>query len=237
MNIAGKRILITGSAVRLGSELVRRFADLNANIIIHCNNSYESGLKLLNEIGGMQRGHALIKCDLSKFDQLDNLAKILNSVDILINNASVFDTRSITEDTLNNGQTQFNINFWAPVMLMQKFYASKLNSDGIIINMLDSRVNKNALKCGFYTLSKMSLSNATLMAAVQMAPNIRVNGIALGVVMPPVWLPESKMKKSIDTVPLRHSVSLDELFNTCRFIVENESITGEILNLSGGLHL
>jgi len=237
MNIDGKRILITGSAVRVGAELVRKFAALKSNVIIHCNNSYDAGLRLLEEIGGEECGHSVVKCDFSSIDKLENLMSTLSSVDVLINNASVFDNRPIVEDTIRNGQTQFDINFWVPALLMQKYYLAKKNNNGVIINMLDSRVNKNTKKCGFYTLSKMALSNATLMAAVQMAPNVRVNGIALGVVMPPVWLPNSKMEKSIADIPLHHSVSIDELFNTCRFIVENESITGEILNLSGGLNL
>ena len=75
------------------------------------------------------------------------------------------------------------------------------------------------------------------MAALQWAPEIRVNGIAPGVVLPPVWLSKSKMQKSLMASPMKIPTQIEEIANACVFFAENDSITGEIITLDGGRHL
>jgi pteridine reductase len=235
MMIKNRKVLVTGGAVRIGREICRFLAKQNIDIIIHCCNSISEGKELLKELNETTYGnHRLIQGDLLdiKFQK-----KIFEkNVDILINNASCFDNKIISEESCENAKKQFDVNFWVPFNLMKLFEEQNIK-DGIIINILDSTVFKTDMKSGAYSLSKKALAELTKLTALQWAPSIRVNGIAPGYVLPPIWLKDSKMEESIKKTPMLKPVTALEIAETCLFIINSKSITGEIINIDGGVHL
>ncbi|MCP4176729.1 MAG: SDR family oxidoreductase [bacterium] len=236
MDIKDKRILITGGAVRIGEALCKALAAQGAKITIHYNSSDSYAKQLLYDIGDAENGHRIIKADLSEADGLQSLLKIIDDIDILINNASVFNNNKLADDSLEVGKKQFDINFWAPFELMKGIHKSD-KKQTVVINMLDYRIVNSSYEDGTYLLSKKSLADATLLAASQWAPKTRVNGIALGFVIPPVGMEKSKMVKSMLKVPMKKPVSISEVIDSCKFLIRNDSLTGEILHLNGGAHL
>jgi pteridine reductase len=230
-----KNVLITGSAVRIGSEISRFLAYKGFNIIIHCNNSISEAELLLENLNTNTSGmHSIVQGNLLYLDFQKSLFN--EKIDILINNASCFCNKPLSEEKLEEAKKQFDINFWIPFNLMNLFKMQKLK-EGIIINILDSYISKVNTVSGSYLLSKKSLSEMTKLAAIQWAPDIRVNGIAPGFVIPPVGMEESKMTKSIEKTPLKKTVNPLEIAETCLFIINNKSITGEIINIDGGVHI
>jgi pteridine reductase len=236
MKIKDKRILITGGAVRVGKALCEAFAAEGAKITIHYNHSGDKAKQLLDDIGGVENGHRIVKADLSNISDLNNLVSVIDDIDILINNASIFNNNRLADDSVEMGKKEFDVNFWAPFELMKSLYKSQ-RENTVIINMLDYRIVNSSKEDGTYLLSKKSLADATLLAASQWAPNTRVNGIALGFVMPPVGMEKSKMEKSMLKVPMKKPVAMSEVIDSCKFLIQNDSITGEILHLNGGAHL
>ncbi|HJO93709.1 MAG TPA: SDR family oxidoreductase [Victivallales bacterium] len=236
MEINNKKILVTGGAVRIGKALCEGFAAQGAEITIHYNHSDNNAKQLLYNIGGSDGGHRIIKANLSDINELNSLLGIINDIDILINNASVFYNNRLVDDFLEEGKKQFDINFWAPFELMKGIHKS-IKKQTVIINMLDYRIVHPSNDDGTYLLSKKSLADVTLLAASQWAPDTRVNGIALGFVIPPVGMEKSTMVKSMQKVPMKKPVTTDEVIDSCRFLINNDSITGEILHLNGGAHL
>ena len=236
MNLKNKKVLITGSAIRIGRALCQAFASHGAQIILHYNNSVKEAETLFAELGGTKKGHTLTQGDLTHHVYTNNLVSSCGQVDILINNASIFDSKSLAEENLAASHYQYEINFWAPMILMQQFQKQHL-PEGLIINILDQRIYSLDDSTGSYLLSKKTLADATKLAALQWAPTIRVNGIAPGAVMPPLSLPNSKMEKSIAATPLKRPTPIDEITNTAIFLAKNNSITGEIITLDGGKHL
>lgn len=236
MNIEGKKILVTGGAKRVGREICKAFAEAGARVIIHYNSSKKEAKALLQKLGGASKGHEIIKADLSIREELSGVCKILKDIDVLVNNASVFDNKCLIKEDIDNAKKQFDINFWVPFELMCKL-AKKRQKESVIINMLDYRINKCGLNDGSYLISKKSLEALTLMSALQWAPKIRVNGIASGFVIPPVGMEESTMEKSLKKVPTGKVVSVKDICSTCLYLVKTESVTGQIVYLDGGAHL
>jgi pteridine reductase len=233
--IKNKKVLITGSAVRIGCQISRFLAYKSFDVIIHCNNSIIEAEILLEEFKKNTDGnHSIAQGNLLDLEFQKSLFN--EKIDVLINNASCFCNKALSEEKLEDAKKQFDINFWIPYNLMNLFKNQKLE-EGVIINILDSYISKVNTVSGAYLLSKKSLGELTKFAALQWAPDIRVNGIAPGFVIPPVGMEESKMIKSIEKTPLKKAVNPLDIAETCLFIINNKSITGEIINIDGGVHI
>lgn len=221
MDINGKRVLVTGGAVRIGRAVCIAFAEAGAQVVIHCNKSLEQAQKLLAVLPGS--GHQVVQCDLNS---PDNLLNSCGQIDILINNASVYRLPEKQE------AQYMRINYAAPFSLMKQFAAQGLDS-GCIINFLDA--NENGTDS--YSKSKQCLYDITLEAALKYAPKIRVNAIAPGPALPPVELKGPGMQKILQKVPMGKQIPLNDIINACLFLVQNESLTGQIIYVDGGQHL
>lgn len=236
MDLRGKRVLVTGGAVRIGRAICLAFARAGSLLIIHYNRSGNAASELLSEIGGETAGHGKVQCELSTPDAAEKIFREAGSIDILINNASIYNEKSLSEESPEEARKQFEINFKAPFELMKQLYASDVQ-EGCIINILDQRINKISSSTGSYALSKKVLADTSMICALQWAPRIRVNAIAPGPVLPPVGMENSKMEKILKSVPMAKAVSLDDLTDACLFLADNNSITGQILYVDGGQHL
>ncbi len=237
MDLKGKKTVITGSGRRVGRELVRAFAAKGARIAIHCRNSVQEAEALLEEIGGTAAGHELFRFDLTDPRELENAAPALFAdASVLINNASVYTRRTIEAETPEEMAEQMEVNCFAPIRLMQ-YFARYGKRPGAVINLLDQAVCRPDQDSFSYGLSKKTLADATRAAALQLAPEIRVNGLAPGPVLPPVDMPGSKMEKTLRSIPLRRPVGLQDLCAGAVFLAENESVTGTVLFIDCGQSL
>lgn len=236
MDIKNKNVLVTGGALRIGQALCKAFAAAGANVIIHCNQSADAARKLLNELGGGGK-HRVVCCDFARRDDVAALIGLAGRLDILINNASIYQPEPLISENPDQVRAHFEINFFAPLMLMKKFYEQLNGGSGCIINFLDQDVAKASAVRGSYSLSRKALRDATLSAALEMAPQVRVNAIAPGPVLPPVGMESSSMQQTLKEVPLARPVDLRDLTQACIFLAENESITGQILYVDCGQHL
>lgn len=230
MDINGKRVLITGGAVRIGRALCQAFAEAGAQIIIHYHSSASEAHELRHALSGS--GHQVVKCDLNSPEETANLLSRCGKIDILINNASVY---YLDKDDAK-AKEQMQVNFLSPVSLMQQFTARR-PENGCIINFLDQEVAKETETSSSYSISKRALRDATLNMALEAAPKIRVNAIAPGPVLPPVGLNAPGMQKVLKEVPLGKQIPLKDITDACLFLIHNESLTGQILYVDGGMHL
>ena len=237
MDLNGKKAVITGAGRRVGAALVRTFAACGARLIIHCRHSESDARQLLEEIGGEKAGHRLWVCDLTDWKKLEETAPAaLADASILVNNASIFIRKNLVSESLSEMNEQMTVNFTAPVLLMQ-YFAKYARKPGCIINLLDQAICRPDEHSFSYGLSKKALADATRAAALQLAPEIRVNGLAPGPVLPPVEMPESRMEKTLRSIPLRRPVALQDLCKGAVFLAENESMTGSVLFIDCGQSL
>jgi NAD(P)-dependent dehydrogenase (short-subunit alcohol dehydrogenase family) len=230
MQIKGKKVLITGGAVRIGRALCETFAEAGSQVIIHYRRSASQAEELRNMLPG--EGHQIVECDLNYPKDTAELLKNCGKVDILINNASVY---YLDKDDAN-AKEQMQVNYFSPLSLMKQFAAQDLE-EGCVINFLDQEVGKDSEPKSSYSRSKVALKDATLAMALKEAPEIRVNAIAPGPVLPPVGLNTPGMQKVLKKVPLGKQIPLKDITDACLFLVRNDSLTGQIIYVDGGQHL
>tara|TARA_Y100000591_G_scaffold330129_1_gene360281 strand:- start:1720 stop:2151 length:432 start_codon:yes stop_codon:yes gene_type:complete len=130
-----------------------------------------------------------------------------------------------------------NINLKAPALLIQSFSKFSKNSEGVIINIIDQRIEKLTPFFFSYTLSKAALGTLTTTSAMKLAPKIRVNAISPGPTLKNKRQSEKHFKKQWKSVLLKKAVNLENICNAVKFLVENDSITGQIINVDSGQRL
>ncbi len=229
-------VLVTGSAIRLGKEMILSLARLGHDVVIHYNHSAkeaEDTAELARKIGVSAY---TVQADLEVFSSLPDL--ISQSIQhfphlgILINSASTYYHASIMDTSPEFFEKQFNTNLRVPFFLTHAF--ARNCQQGLIINMIDNKKDFNQYQFAAYLLAKKSLAEFTKMAAMELAPRFRVNGIAPGVILPGVTRTDKYTKWRIEGIPLRQQGKPDHICQTLNYLIENEFVTGQILVVDGG---
>jgi pteridine reductase len=233
MDLKDKIVLVTGGAVRIGRALCESFHAAGAHVIIHCNESVDEAQELSRKLPGSK----VVQCNLAKDDAAKRLMLACGKIDVLINNAAMFIQKRSSQEPPAQFARQMQVNYRVPLQLMQRFKSQKTLNEGCIINMLDEAADHTPINAGSYLLSKRALADATLRAAHDYAPRVRVNGIALGPVLPPAENEDQSMTKSIASMPMKKVISMTDVVNSCILLTISDSITGHILYVDGGKHL
>ena len=226
MNLENKRILVTGGARRVGKMFVEKLQSFGADVVVHYNTSK-------NEAEDLSK--FVVQCDLSKPDSFPNLINECGPIDILINNASIFSKDKLIESDPAKVFKEFAVNFFSPFELTRQF--AKQNRDGIVLNILDRRILANEITCLPYCLSKKSLAEFTYAAALELAPRIRVNAIAPGPILAPDNQDFTTYKEKAGFIPLEKIPNPMDVINAALYLINNESITGQVIYVDGGQNL
>ena len=236
-----KKIIITGGATRIGAAIAKSLVNFDTKIVIHFNKSKISALKLKKELEELGAESYLIKTDLNNLKQTQNLVKkaykLMKGLDCLINNASIFENDNLENFSEKLFDKHININLKAPAILTQNFKKLLKDKNGCIVNIIDQRIEKLTPFFFSYTLSKSSLAILTKTSAMKLAPNIRVNGVSPGPTLKNKRQSERHFKKQWKSILLRKKVDLDNICNGVKFLIDNDNITGEIINIDGGQRL
>jgi len=236
----GKIILVTGAARRIGRALALACANAGADVIIHYGHSKQEASQVREEIKSVGRQAWIVQADLGKPDQIAGLiseAGKAGRLDGLVNNAAIFESKSVQDTILADWENHLAINLTAPFLLSQAF-AKQIdeNKTGRIINVLDWRALRPGADHFPYTISKAALAAMTKSLAVALAPNITVNGLALGAILPPSDKPTDK--EILKVVPANRWGDLKEVKGALIFLLTGPTyITGEIIHVDGGRHL
>ncbi len=240
LTLENKTILITGAALRIGRAISLAAAREGAYLIIHYRNSLHQAQGLQEEISQAGGESSLVKADFSDAQQLQDFSKSVfgeHNVDAVINNASIFTNLDWNQTSAEDWRAHLDINLGAPFIISQAFARSLSGPrTGRIINMLDWRALRPGADHLPYTISKAGLAALTKSLAVGLAPQITVNGIALGAVLPP--LEGDVGDNLVANLPIPRWAELSELEDTIMFLLTGPTyITGEIIHLDGGRHL
>ena len=237
-----QKIIITGGATRIGAAIAKDLANGKNQITIHYNKSKKKAKQLKNILERKGSKIFLIKADLNKISELNKIINFANvkmkGVNCLINNASLFENDSVKNFLIKRWNKHLNINLRAPVILIKQF--SKLVSKNVeanIINIIDQRVFKLTPFFLSYTLSKTGLYTLTKTSAMNLAPNIRVNGIAPGPTIKNKRQSLKHFKKQDLSTLLKKSVDTKEIYSAIRFLIINKSITGQVIAIDSGQNL
>lgn len=229
------RALITGGASRLGRVIAEHLAENNIDLIIHHSSRSRHDAKATREALGTQVEVTLIERDLSDPAQLGSFFAGLAPCDILINNAACFSESNIAELTRPQLLETLEVNALSPLRIAQQF--SEQTTSGSIINILDRYIYSAATAHAGYILSKHMLAKITELLAVELAPSIRVNAVAPGMVLPPDIDAKTYSPPATENTLLKRLGSPAHIVSTILFLIQNDFITGEILFVDGGERL
>ncbi len=209
-SLVGKRILVTGGGRRVGAAIAEALRSAGAVPVVHSNRTV------------CENGMESVRMDFLTGTP-EQLLDRCGRLDAIVNNASVFLHAEAAEQML--------VNYEFPTRLIREFF--RRFGSGCAVNMLDSSVKKPAADP--YRQSKYLLREATRKMALEFAPAMRVNAVALGPVLPPDELAHLGMRRTRGVIPLRRPVELHDAAAAVLFMLENESITGAVLDVDCGM--
>jgi pteridine reductase len=233
-----KTALITGGAARIGAQIAKTLHNNDFNIIIHCNQSKDKAQLLCDELNLLKEKSAkVVVGNLNNIDSINTIVESIESIDLLVNNASVFYPLSVDESDSENWDNILDVNLKAPFFL-SKGLSQKLNSsEGSIINIIDIHADRPLKKHSVYNISKAGLKMLTLTLAKELAPSIRVNGVSPGSILWPqegAEISESDKNIMLERIALKRQGSPQDIADTVLFLANSNYLTGQIINVDGG---
>lgn len=233
--------LITGASKRIGRAVAEHLAGKGWNVIVHYNRSADDAISLVQQLNEKypKQLFSSVPANLVNSHEVQSLIPGIVSqtgpFDLLVNNASVFDKSYLKETSEKLFDTQMEVNFKAPFLLIRDF--AEHCRKGNIINFVDTRVTSNKSNFAAYSLSKKALWELTKMAALELAPEIRVNAIAPGVTLAPADEGESYLQNLAKEIPMKKPGGIDPILKIIDYILENNYLTGQLLFADGGENL
>jgi pteridine reductase len=244
MSLTEKSALVTGAANRLGAQIARTLHQNGANLIIHYRNSAAPALALAAELNRQRGESALaISADLATDSGIDNLAEqacnAFGGLHILVNNASSFYPTRFGEIDRQAWDDLIASNYRAPLFLAQACYPSLQHNHGCIINMLDIYASRPLNQHSVYCSAKAANRSLVESLALELAPEVRVNGIAPGAILWPEKTahdgPDSEQQQALlQRIPLNRLGGAQVIADTALFLATNDYITGEVIRVDGG---
>jgi len=241
MELKSKTALVTGAAIRVGKTIAEALAREGCNIVLHFGHSAKDAEKTALYIRDLYNVEVVtIQADLSSGGDIsgiyDKLSRADIHLDILVNSAALFTESSLVSTTEEMWDNEFSVNLKAP-FLLSKYFVKQLpeGQKGQIINMLDARSNRAGTDHFAYRLTKAALATMTQNLALELAPEIQVNGVALGAILPPPGKDTSHLNKIVQKrVPLKRSGSAEIVAENIIHLLKSEFLTGVILPIDGG---
>jgi NAD(P)-dependent dehydrogenase (short-subunit alcohol dehydrogenase family) len=244
MELKGLTALITGSSGRLGGAVAGALAAAGCNCICHYNRNDRAAKALAKQLEATGVGASAVGADLTEPEQIEDLftkSPQLGTPQVLINSAGVFSKQPLAEVTFEEAQKVLNLNLVAAV-LTSRVFAKTIKDEfgdvesvvGKIINIADVGGIRPWAGYVLYCSSKAGLIGATKALAKELAPSICVNAVAPGVVTWPGDFDESARRRQLAFIPAGRIAEINEVTEAIMFLLGNDYITGQVLNVDGG---
>lgn len=247
-----KRALVTGAGQRLGRAMALCLAERGYDVAVHYATSRAGAEEVAQEIRVLGRKAVTLQADLLDEDQ--TAALVGRAVDglggpltVLVNNASIFEYDNITSATRESWDRHIGSNLRAPFVLTQALAAQmpapltdsngEQLAQGLVVNMVDQRVEKLTPEFMTYTIAKMGLWAFTQTAAQALAPAVRVNAIAPGpTIIGARQTPQHFARQRAATI-LQRGSNPEDITAALAYLLAARSVTGQLMCVDGGQHL
>ena len=238
MEIEGKIGLVTGGAHRVGRALVLGLARAGADVAIHYHRSDDEAAETAAEVRALGRRAETFRADLSDPEAVRGLATsvadAMGRLDILVNNASLFESARFEDVTFEAWDRVMAVNLRAPYFLLQATAPLLTASNGVAVNIADLAGVQPWPAFPHHGVSKAGLIHLTRVAARALAPDVRVNCIVPGTVLPPEDYTSEQIETSVSRTVLKRIGSPDDVVEALLFLVRSDFATGSIVTVDGG---
>jgi len=224
--------LVTGGARRVGRIFCMELARLGYQVAIHFAHASDDAYQTRDIIHAMGGQASFLQADLTDIDAIQamftEIQKIPVRLEILVNNAAIMPSSDLLNLTESDWADAMDLNLRAP-LFCSRMASSLMKDQGLIINVSDYFANQAWMKRPLYGLTKSSLDHLTRLLAKRLRPGIRVNGLALAPVLPPEEMNPREWQRVIERSPGEKAVSEVQIRQALEYLIENDSITGQII--------
>ena len=240
MRFKNKVGIITGSSRGIGKATAIKLASEGYDLVL-CGRNAEVLSSLKSELSSLCQVFTLtfdVRNQVAVEAAIESLDDDWRNIDVLVNNASSFYPTPVGDITEEHWTSLVGSNVKGPLFLSQALTPALKKSKGCIVNMVDMHIDRPLPKHSVYLLAKSGLASLTQSLAIDLAPNIRVNGIGPGAIL---W-PEREMEDAekdtlLSSIPLGELGTPDDIANTLWFLISAPYITGQIIFVDGGRSL
>ncbi len=237
--------LITGAARRIGACITRRLHNEGYRVLIHYHRSHIDAELLAAELNRLRPGSACtLQADLTDSAALESLAvkaqAFWQRLDLLVNNASSFYPTPLAGISDSDWDDLIGTNLKAPLWLSKALLPALRQQQGAIVNIVDVHAQRPLLNFPLYSIAKAGLAMLTQSLAKELAPQIRVNGISPGPILPPEGAARrdpAAQQLLLDKTLLRRYGTPDDIADTVIFLASQSFITGQVIAVDGGKSL
>ena len=236
-------ILITGAAKRVGAVIAHTLHAAGANVIVHCNRSRADADKLAKEFNA-QRAHsaAVVQGDLLAYNALKGLieqaATSFGRLDGLVNNASAFYATPVGRIDEDSWIDLIDSNLKAPLFLSQAAAPYLKKTRGSIVNIVDIHAERPLKDFVVYTIAKAGLAGLTRSLALELGPEVRVNGVSPGAILWPDAghdFPEAEQQRIVANTPLQRTGTPGDIAGAVKYLMlDAPFVSGQIIGVDGG---
>lgn len=240
-SLEGKVALVTGGARRVGAAIARRLHRAGANLVIHYRDSEADAAALEAELNGVRaRSAAKVKAELlapiAPKALVGAALESFGRLDVLVNNASSFFPIGIGEIEASHWEELIGSNLRAPFFISQEAAAQLAANEGAIVNIIDIHAERPLKGYPVYSIAKAGLAAATRALALELAPHVRVNGVAPGAIAWPEdgQFESAERSRIVATTPLRRIGSPEDIAQAVHFLACAPFVSGQIIAVDGG---
>lgn len=245
MKLQDKAALVTGGARRLGRAVALELARAGCNVAIHYHTSSAQAAAVAAEIRAMHRQAVTVQADLADLHApkriLEEVLGVLGRLDVLVNNAAVFEPDAPDSIDIEKSLRQLRINLIAPMLLCGACWGElRRHGSGKIVNIADARTDLPMKDYLTYTVAKAGLVGLTRALARSMAPHVQVNAVAPGIVefSDDARRLGTARPQALGRVPAGRPARAEDVARAVRFLVEEgHYVTGQVWMIDGGRSL
>ena len=239
MDLQNKVALVTGAGVRLGQAIAQKLGQMGMRVVIHYHHSEKGAKQTLKLLSGNELRNLILQADLKEVSAIKELVRKAEEqsgpISVLINNAADFFPTPLFSTTEEEWDHLFEINLKAPFFLAQTVAKGmKKRGEGKIINLVDVSADRPWVNFLPYCTSKAGLGSLTKGLARALAPEIQVNAIAPGTILPPPEHEEMDLSVSVEQSLLKRIGLAEDIVQTVEYLLKSDFVTGTILPVDGG---
>ena len=240
-SLAGKAALVTGGARRLGAAITRRLHAAGASVLIHYRDSEADATKLVAELNAARsKSAAKVKAELlapiAPRALIGEALGAFGRLDVLVNNASAFFPVPMGQIEASHWEELVGSNLRAPLFICQEAAPELARREGAIINIVDIHAERPLKGYPLYSIAKAGLAALTRSLAVELAPRVRVNGVAPGAIAWPDdgQFDPAERERIVATTPLARVGTAEDVAQAVHFLAAAPYVTGQIVAVDGG---
>jgi len=239
MDLENKVALVTGAGIRIGQAIAVKLGQLGMRVVIHYHHSEEGAKQTIQKLPGKNSRHLVLQADLKDVSAIKELVhkaeKQVGPVSVLVNNAAEFFPTPLFSATEEEWDNLLALNLKAPFFLSQAVgEVMKSSGEGKIINMVDVSAERPWKSFLPYCASKAALISLTRGLARALSPEVQVNGIAPGTVLPPPEHIEMDLTASVENSLLKRIGKAEDIVQAVEYLLQSDFVTGTILPIDGG---